>query len=142
MQHIELLVDLVLVPVEDALALHGIFEGAVGLVVGLVDATGYPKQMRRKEPEKINDEGSLALVLLEHGEHEVSNPLRVRHLEGRRLLVEYLVHDPSEVLVSERRLQCRHVIHQYSQAEDVRAVVIRLLPDDLRAEVERRSDVF
>ena len=141
LQDVELGLNLVLVAVDDSLAVHGVLVEAVGVEVLCVQLAFYLEEVTWVELKEVYDEGALAFVFLHHAEDEVSQLLGVGHLEGQRLLVEDLVHDSLDALVVEGHLQSCHVVHNNAQTEDVRPMVVSLLLDDLRAQVERRANL-
>ena len=92
--------------------------------------------------DEVNDKGPFGLVFLEHSKDEVAQLLREGYLKGQWLFVQDFVHQTSNALVLEGRLQGCHVVHYNAQREDVGAVVVGLLFDDFRAEIQWCTDLF
>ena len=57
-------------------------------------------------------------------------------MERQRLFVQDLVHEPFEVFVVEWWRQRSHVVHHNSKTENVRPMIVRLLLNDLGAEIQ------
>lgn len=130
-QDVKLLMDFVFVAINNSLSVHGVFVLAVSIVVVLVCFVLDLEIVFGVVLKDIYDKRPLALVLFHHGEDEVLHVLGVSHLERKRLLVKYLVHQALDALVIERNLQSSHLVHHHAQAEDVGAVVVGFLLYDL-----------
>jgi len=129
-------VNLVLVAVDGSLAVHGVLVQAVGVEVGLVYWILYFEIVLWEFIKEIDDEGALGLVFLKHSEYEVLQVAGVGNLERKGLLEENLVHEALVALVVEGNVQAGHVVHDYAEAEDIGAMIVCLLLDDLWTQVE------
>ena len=136
LEHVKLLVNLVLVAVDGSLAVHGVLVQAVGVEVGLVYWILYFEIVLWEFIKEIDDEGALGLVFLKHSEYEVLQVAGVGNLERKGLLEENLVHEALVALVVEGNVQAGHVVHDHAEAEDIGAMIVCLLLDDLWAQVE------
>ena len=128
-QLIKLFIDSYLVSINASLALHAFLKSAVCLIVFEVHII-HLEYALRKLFEEVDDEGAPRLVLIEKREDELLQVLSVCNLEGQRLLEKNLVHETFMRLILEWRLERGHLIHDYTETEDVCSMIVRHLLDN------------